>query len=134
MLEIDDGTLESTLKSNELPYLSLEYPNEESIEVFLVDGGESSVYWRTGLVYSNNVNKLNISIESLADSPTYHNKDGILLVASQGAKGCKILTQLIAVEKLISEWYPGLSDGLEPRVPFSQCLKKSGNAYPHEFN
>ena len=131
---IGEGSLELTLKCNELPYLSKEYPNEESIDAFFVDGGGSLVYWRTGLVYINNANKLNFRIESLADSPTYRNKHGILLVASQGAEGGKILSQLIdIVEKLISEWYPGLSDELERKVPCSQCLK-SGSANPHEFN
>ena len=68
------------------------------------------LYWRTGLICSEN--ELTFSIESLAENTKYHDKDkdSILILASQGAAGCKILSQLIGiVDKLILEWYPGLS-------------------------
>ena len=92
---------------------------EGSVEVF---PGGSLFYWRTGLVYS--VSKLFFSIESLAENPKYHDKDGVLILASQGAEGCKMLRKLIdIVEKLISEYYPGLRSGLEQRVPCPECLK-----------
>ena len=102
-----------------------------SVGEFPVEGGGSLVYWSTGLVY--NVDELTFSIESLAENPKYHDKDGILILASQGAKGRKILGQLIdIVEKLISEWYPGLSDELEHIVPCPECLKCC-NIDPSEF-
>ena len=98
---------------------------------FPVEGGESLVYWSTGLVY--NMDKLTFSIQSLAENTKYHDKDGILILTSQGAEGRKILGQLIdIVDKLISEWYPGLSDQVEQRVPCSECLKR-GNSDPYEF-
>ena len=96
-----------------------------AINILFEDGMfpfESLIYWRTGLFYS--VNKLTFSIESLAEIKKYHEKDGVLIVASQGAEGCKILGQLIdIVEQLISEWYPGLSGELEQRVPCIECIK-----------
>ena len=60
------------------------------------------VYWHTGLFY--NVNNLTFSIESLAESTRYCDKDGILILVSQGTKGREIFGQLIdIVEQLISE-------------------------------
>ena len=80
------------------------------------------------------MNKLTFSIESLAENAKYHDKDGILILASQGAAGRKLLAQVIGiVEQLISEWYPGLSVQLEQRVPCSECLKLD-IPYPYEFN
>ena len=95
---------------------------DESPELFLTEGGGKLLYWHTGLIYS--VNKLTFSIESLAENTKYHDKDGILIMASQGAAGRKILAQVIGiVDQLISEWYPGLTVQLEQRVPCSECLK-----------
>ena len=106
-------------------------PRESHEEVFLNDENKSLVYWSTGLVY--NVNELAFSIQSLAENTEYRDKDGILILASTGSKGCKVLGQLIdIVEKLISEWYPGLGDKVEQRVPCSECLKDS-NPRPYEF-
>ena len=103
----------------------------ESLDVFLTERGESLIYWCTGLFY--NVNQLTFSIESLADSNKYHDKDGVLILASRGAEGCKILGQLIdIVEQLISEWYPGLNGELEQKVPCIECIK-CGVPSPHEF-
>ena len=103
----------------------------ESVPICSTERGGSLVYWSTGLVY--NVKKLTFSIQSLAENTEYHDKDGILILASQGAEGCRILGQLIdIVEKLISEWYPGLRNKLEQRVPCSECLKHS-NVDPCEF-
>ena len=123
-----EGSLESTILSLGSTSESLSTTNVPHLNrrsgVFMVHGGGSLVYWSTGLAY--NINKFYFSIESLAESPTYHDKDGILVMASQGAKGRKILGQLIdIVEKLISEWYPGLNDKLEQRVPCSECLKSN---------
>ena len=89
------------------------------------------VYWHTGLVY--NVNSLTFSIESLAESTEYCDKDGILILASQGTRGHEILGQLIdIVEQLISEWYPGLRCQLDQRVPCSECLR-TDNPNPYQF-
>ena len=99
-------------------------------EIFSITGDESLIYWSTGLVYKKN----NIfSIESLAESTKFHDKDGILILASQGSEGRKILGKLIdIVEELISEWYPGLNSRLEQRVACPECLK-NGNPHPYEF-
>ena len=133
-----EGPLESTMSSLSVALESLSTDNGlskgsdgGSVEILPVEGGGSLVYWCTGLVYSANM--FNFSIESLAENPKYHDKDGILILASQGAKGRKILGQLIdIVDKLISEWYPGLNDKLEQKVPCSECLK-SGITNPYEF-
>ena len=90
---------------------------------------EVLVYWRTGLFFK--INKLTFSIESLSKFKNYQDKDGILIMASRGAEGCKILGQLIdIVEQLISEWYPGLNGELEQRVPCIECIK---NKVPTPF-
>ena len=102
-----------------------------SMEVFPIEGGGILVYWRTGLLY--NVNKLAFVIKSLAELKRYRDKDGVLILASQGAEGCKIFGQLInIVEQLISEWYPGLNGELEQKVPCIECIK-CGVSSPHEF-
>ena len=107
------------------------FSDSESIEVFSVEEDYSLVYWSTGLLY--NVNGLAFNIESLTENSKYHDKDGILIMTSQGVEGCNMLCQLIdIVEKLISEWYPGLSDELEHIAPCPKC-RKSGIASPHEF-
>ena len=112
-------------------HLSREESQGKSVEVFPIEGGGNLVYWRTGLFY--NVNKLTFVIESLAELKRYQDKDGVLILASQGAEGCKILGQLIdIVEQLISEWYPGLNDELEQRVPCIECIK-CGVPSPCEF-
>ena len=111
--------------------LSHEESHRGSVEVFPIEGGGNLVYWRTGLFYK--VNKLTFSIESLAELEKYQEKDGVLIMASQGAEGCKILGQLIdIVEQLISEWYPGLSGELEQKVPCIECIK-SDIPNPYEF-
>ena len=132
-----EGPLESTMLSLNVASESSttngpqKGPGGGSVEEFSVEGGGSLVYWSTGLVY--NVNELTFSIESLAENPKYHDKDGILILASQGAEGRRILGQLIdIVDKLISEWYPGLSDELEQKVPCSECLKRDVTN-PYEF-
>ena len=112
-------------------HLSREESQGGSLEVFPIEGGGNLVYWRTGLFY--NVNKLTFVIESLAELKRYQDKDGILILASQGAEGRKILGQLIdIVEQLISEWYPGLNGELEQKVPCIECIK-CGVPSPHEF-
>ena len=99
--------------------------------MFHIEENKSLFYWSTGLIY--NVNELAFSIQSLAENTEYHDKDGILILASQGSKGCRILGQLIdIVEKLISEWYPGLSNKIEQRIPCLECVKDS-NPHPYEF-
>ena len=116
--------------------LSEQVPVEEDLiirepheEAFLIEENKSLVYWSNGLVY--NINGLAFSIQSLAENTEYRDKDGVLILASTGSKGCKILGQLIdIVEKLISEWYPGLYS--KQIVPCSECLKYS-NPYPYEF-
>ena len=116
-----EGLLESTNASQSSPHK----------EMFLNDENKSLIYWSTGLVY--NVIELAFSIQSLAENTKYGNKDGILILTSQGPKGCKILGQLIdIVEKLISEWFPQLHSELEQIVPCSECLKYS-NPHPYEF-
>ena len=130
-----EGPLESTMSVASESSSTTNGPQQRSgggsIEEFSVEGGGSLVYWSTGLVY--NVNELTFSIESLAENPKYHDKDGILILASQGAKGRKILGHLIdIVEKLMSEWYPGLSDELKHTVPCPECLK-SCDTTPCEF-
>ena len=101
------------------------------LEVFPIEGGGNLVYWRTGLFY--NVNKLTFVIESLAELKRYQDKDGVLILASQGAEGRKIFGQLIdIVEQLISEWYPGLNGELEQKVPCIECIK-CGVPSPYEF-
>ena len=108
--------------SNEAQHRHKPLQMSGSVAIFSTEGGGSLVYWSTGLVY--NLEKLTFSIQSLAENTKYHNKDGILILASQGVKGCRIFGQLIdIVEKLISEWYPGLSNKLEQRVPCSECLR-----------
>ena len=133
-----EGPLESTMSSLSVPLEAQSTANGPqkrsgggSVEEFPVNGGESLVYWSTGLVYS--MNELTFSIESLAENTTYHDKDGILILASQGIEGRNMVCQLIdIVEKLISEWYPGLSDELEHTVPCPECLK-SNITNPYEF-
>ena len=111
------------------PHLSREESQGESVDVFPIEGGGSLVYWRTGLFFK--VNKLTFSIESLSELKRYQDKDGILIIATQGAEGRKILGQLIdIVEQLISEWYPGLTGELEHRVPCIECIK---NEVPNPF-
>ena len=130
-----EGPLESTILSLSVASKSLSTTIESQKVsyggVLSVDGDGSLVYWSTGLVYS--VNELTFSIESLAENAIYHNKDGILIFTSQGIEGRNMLCQLIdIVEKLISEWYPGLSDELEHTVPCPECLK-SDITNPYEF-
>ena len=128
------SSLPTILKSPSVPgsrRLSHEESQGESLEVFPIEGGGNLVYWLTGLFY--NVNKLTFVIESLAELKRYQDKDGVLILASQGAEGCKILGQLIdIVEQLISEWYPGLNGELEQKVPCIECIK-CGVPSPHEF-
>ena len=122
----------SSLTASESNRLSQEESCEGSIEVFPIEEGGNLVYWCTGLVYS--VNKLAFGIESLAKK--YHDKDGVLILASQEAKGWKMLIQLTdIVEKFISEYYPGLKSELEQRVPCPECLKrvKIDVPNPYEF-
>ena len=132
-----EDTLESTLSS---PASSVAPANEaqpphrgshsKSLEELPTVGDRKLVYWCTGLVY--HVDKLSFSIESLSKNIRYRDKDGILILASQGVEGRKMLGQLNdIVERLISEWYPGLE--LEQKVPCSECLKSS-NLVPDEFN
>ena len=104
---------------------------QRSVEVFSIKGGDNLIYWRTGLFYK--VNKVAFIIESLAELRKYQDKDGVLIMASQGAEGCKILGQLIdIVEQLISEWYPGLHGELEQRAPCIECIKND-IPNPYEF-
>ena len=140
--DVFDGLSESTmpapattesLSTNASKSVSQSSPRQSHEEVFPIDENKNLVYWSTGLVY--NVNELAFSIQSLAENTEYHDKDGILILASQGPKGCKILGQLIdIVEKLIFEWYPGLSmsSKLEQRIPCSECLRNN-NPDPYEF-
>ena len=101
------------------------------IEIMPNTGDGSLIYWSTGLVYKEN--KFTFSIESLAENIKCHDKDGILILASQGSEGRKILGKLIdIVEEIISEWYPGLNSRLEQRVACPECLK-TGNPNPYEF-
>ena len=128
---LSESTISSQTKSESFSANGSQPSPRESHEVFQNDENKSLVYWSTGLVY--NVNELTFSIQSLAENTEYGNKDGILIMASTGSKGCKVLGQLIdIVEKLISEWYPGLDDKIEQRVPCSECLK-DGNPRPYEF-
>ena len=140
-MECDRSTVQSPAPSSLLPsetssvhdhqLLSREESHRGSVEVFPIEGGGSLVYWRTGLFYK--VNNLTFSIESLAELKKYQDKDGVLIMASQGAEGRKILGQLIdIVEQLISEWYPGLNGELEQRVPCIECIK-SDIPNPYEF-
>ena len=102
-----------------------------STDVFPNKGGVSLVCWYTGLFYKGK--SLAFSIESLSELKRYQEKDGILIIASQGEEGRKILGQLIdIVEQLISEWYPGLNGELEQRVPCIECIKNEVPA-PFEF-
>ena len=95
------------------------------------DTGSSLIYWRTGLFCK--VGTLFFCVESLAQNPNYHDKQGILIVCSPTARGRNVLGQLIdIVELLISEWYPGLSSDLEQRVPCLECHKRD-IANPCEF-
>ena len=129
-LSLSPGILESSLILGSR-HLSCEESQGESLEVFPIEGGGNLVHWRTGLFY--NVNKLTFVIESLAELKRYQDKDGVLILASQGAEGRKILGQLIdIVEQLISEWYPGLNGELEQKVPCIECIK-CGVPSPHEF-
>ena len=139
--ECDRSTTQPSLSSSpgilESPsILGSRHPSHEqsqggSLEVLPIEGGGNLVYWRTGLFY--NVNKLTFVIESLAELKRYQDKDGVLILASQGAEGCKILGQLIdIVEQLICEWYPGLNGELEQKVPCIECTK-CGVPSPHEF-
>ena len=127
-LECDDSVLSPAPPSPSASdtfnhqHLSCEGSQREPVEVFAIEGAESLVYWRTGLFFK--ANKLTFSIESLSELKRYQDKDGILIIASQGAEGRKILGQLIdIVEQLISEWYPGLNGELEQRVPCIECIK-----------
>ena len=134
-----EGTVESRIPSLgasnshfiEQPLLLQEGSHGGLVEMPPTDKHENLVYWRTGLVY--NANNLTFSIESLAENTKYCDKDGVLILASQGTRGREILGQLIdIVEQLISEWYPGLRCQVDQRVPCSECLK-IGNPNPYEF-
>ena len=124
-------TVLESLSISEPPHPSHKESQGESVEVFPIEGGGNLVYWRTGLFY--NVNKLTFVIESLAELKRYQDKDGVLILASQGAEGHKILGQLIdIVEHSIPEWYPGLNGELEQKVPCIECIKY-GVPSPYEF-
>ena len=137
LMEYDRSTVQSPVLSSPLAsvcnrqHLLHEESHRGSVEVFSIEGGGNLVYWRTGLFYK--VNNLTFSIESLAELKKYQDKDGVLIMASQGAEGRKILGQLIdIVEQLISEWYPGLNGELEQKVPCIECIK-SDIPNPYEF-
>ena len=98
-------------------------------------------YWRTGLFYSDP--DIFFCIESLLGSSQFRreeSKDGVLIVASPNSQGKKIIGQLVdLVVSLVSEWYPGLTEGphggtsgLEQKVPCYECLKQ-GRPKPFEF-
>ena len=83
-------------------------------------------YWKIGLLYSDP--DVSFKIESLAASKKYpERKDGVLICTSTNQEGKKIMGQLVdMVVALVSEWYPGLSDGssnLQQKVPCYECLK-----------
>ena len=127
---LSESTMSSMAKSESLSTNGSQLSPREAHED-KNDENKGLLYWSTGLVY--NVDELAFSIQSLAEITKYHDKDGILILASTGSKGCKILGQLIdVVEKLISEWYPGLSNKIEQRVPCSECVNDS-NPHPYEF-
>jgi len=90
-------------------------------------------YWRTGLVYSDP--DVMFRIESLLGSTQFRRerKNGVLIVACPNIAGKKIVGQLVdLVVSLVNEWYPGLTEGLEQKVPCYECLKQ-GRARPFEF-
>ena len=120
-------------------------------------------YWRTGLFYSDP--DVMFRIESLAGSGSgsgsksesksesgsesesgpesgscqEESRDGVLIVTSPTGLGKKIMGQLVdLVLSLITEWYPGIqegvgpSTGLEQKVPCYECLKM-GRTDPFEF-
>ena len=138
-MECDRSTMHSPAPSSptvsgafSVQHLSHEESRQQSVTVFPIEGGGNLVYWRTGLFYK--VNQLTFSIESLAELRKYQDKDGILIMASRQAEGCKVLGQLIdIVEQLISEWYPGLSGELEQRAPCIECIKND-IPNPYEFS
>ena len=78
-------------------------------------------YWKVGMVYQDR--EVAFRIESLAASKKYpEKKDRVVIVASPGKMGMKIIGQLVdLVVLLVGEWYPGLaensSSSLQQMVP-----------------
>ena len=132
-MEYDKSTvpLLAELSPTALESLSTHGPQQKSCQELHGRLAKGLVYWQTGLFY--NVNKLTFIIESLAEHKEYHDKDGVLILALQGAESCKIFGQLIdIVEHLISKWYPRLYGNLEQRVPCIECIKNDVPS-PFEF-
>ena len=91
---VSESTMSSLAKSESFSTnVSQSSPRESHEEVFLVDENKTLVYWSTGLV-----DELAFSIQSLAEITEYHDKDGILILASHRSEGCKILGQLINID------------------------------------
>ena len=93
-------------------------------------------YWKVGMLYQDP--EVAFRIESLAASKKYpEKKDGVLIVASPGEMGMKIIGQLVdLVVSLVGEWYPGLaennSSSLQQKVSCYECLKL-GRSNPFMF-
>ena len=90
-------------------------------------------YWRTGLFYKDPI--VMFRIESLASSRhfTQEEGDGVLLSGSPNNSGMKIVSHMVdLVLALIEEWYPGLSEGINQKVPCFECVKIE-RAEPFEF-
>ena len=105
--------------------------NDLNSSVLPGDCDKTLMYWSSGIFCK--VGTFFFCVESLAQNSVYQDKDGILIMCSQTAKGRSVLGQLIdAVEMLMSEWYPGLSSGLEQRVPCLEC-RKNDITNPYEF-
>ena len=105
--------------------------NDLNSSVLPGDCDKTLMYWSSGIFCK--VGTFFFCVESLAQNSEYQDEDGILIMCSATAKGRSVLGQLIdAVEMLISEWYPGLSSGLEQRVPCLECCT-SDITNPFEF-
>ena len=91
----------------------------------------SLIYWSTGLLC--NVNNLVFIVESLEETGKHQDRNGVFIMCSLTAAGCRVLGNLIdIVEQLISDWYPGLRGEVEYKVPCYECA--TFGAYdPYEF-
>lgn len=91
------------------------------------------IYWKEGVVYKES--DVSFSVESLQTSKfsPHTSRDGIVILASPNEKGMRLMCTLIDITvSLIHEWYPGLREFHNQRVPCYECCKL-GRKKPFEF-
>ena len=110
--------------------------HQESCDIFsMIKEHENLVYWDKGLFFNNSSEDsgLIFIIESFVKTIAHQKRDGISVMCSNNQEGRKVLGELTdLVEQLISEWYPGLSKGLDQKVPCHECIR-TDSPNPYEF-